>query len=248
GFVALIGTAGLYLFSGSFVIESTSAASWPKLRLVPRARLHLSLLVAMILALMAWGAWLEIPGTLLSPTDARVAFGASYADVYARIPFLRAVIVVLVAGAGLSIWHGFGRRAWPLPLAIAAYFIVTMTGGLYAGAIQRLVVTPNEQEKERPFIEHNIALTRQAYALERVEERNLSGDAELTAEDIIANAETIENVRLWDHDQLLQTFGQIQVIRTYYDFRNIDNDRYTIDGKYRQVMLSLRELNTQNMP
>ena len=248
GFVALIGTAGLYLFSGSFVIESTSAASWPKLRLVPRARLHLSLLVAMILALMAWGAWLEIPGTLLSPTDARVAFGASYADVYARIPFLRAVIVVLVAGAGLSIWHGFGRRAWPLPLAIAAYFIVTMTGGLYAGAIQRLVVTPNEQEKERPFIEHNIALTRQAYALERVEERNLSGDEELTADDIVNNALTIENVRLWDHDQLLQTFGQIQVIRPYYDFRSIDNDRYTIDGKYRQVMLSARELNTQNMP
>nr|PZN87750.1 MAG: hypothetical protein DIU54_03820 [Acidobacteriota bacterium] len=247
--IALIGCALLYVFSGSFVIESTPGlGSWPRLRLIPKARRHLSLLMAFVLALLAWGAWLEIPGTLLSPSDARVAFGASYADVYARIPFLWAAVAVLVAGAGLSIWHGFGRRGWPLPLAIAAYFVVTLAGGLYAGAIQRLVVTPNEQEKERPFIEHNIALTRQAYALERVEERNLSGDAELTAEDIIANAETIENVRLWDHDQLLQTFGQIQVIRTYYDFRNIDNDRYTIDGKYRQVMLSLRELNTQNMP
>src|SRR5690606_12177431 len=220
--------AGLYLFTGSFVIESDPASSgWPRLRLVPRARLHLSLLVALMLALMAWGAWLEIPGTMLSPTDARVAFGASYTDVYARIPFLWVVIVVLVVGAGLSVWHGFGRRSWPLPLAIAAYFVVTLTGGLYAGAIQRLVATPNEQEKERPFIEHNIALTRSAYALERVEERNLSGDAELTADDIINNALTIENVRLWDHEQLLQTFGQIQVIRTYYDFHSIDNDRYT---------------------
>src|SRR5690606_31748017 len=173
--------AGLYLFTGSFVIESDPASSgWPRLRLVPRARLHLSLLVALMLGLMAWGAWLEIPGTMLSPTDARVAFGASYTDVYARIPFLWAVIVVLVVGAGLSVWHGFGRRSWPLPLAIAAYFVVTLTGGLYAGAIQRLVVTPNEHEKERPFIEHNIALTRSAYALERVEERNLSGDEELT--------------------------------------------------------------------
>ena len=248
-FVALVGCALLYVFSGSFVIESQpGVGSWPRLRLIPRARRHLSLLTALVLALMAWGAFLEIPGTLLSPSDARVAFGASYADVYARIPFLWVAAAVLTVGAGLSVWHGYGRRGWPLPLAIAAYFVVTLAGGLYAGAVQRLVVTPNEQEKERSFIEHNIALTRQAYALERVEERNLSGDAELTADDIIDNAETIENVRLWDHDQLLQTFGQIQVIRTYYDFRSIDNDRYTIDGKYRQVMLSARELNTQNMP
>lgn len=249
-FLTLVGCALLYVFSGSFVIEARpgSVGAWPRIRLIPTARRHLSLLTALLLALLAWGAWLEIPETLLSPTDARVAFGASYADVYARIPFLWAAIVVLVAGAGLSVWHGFDRRGWPLPLAIAAYLVVSLAGGIYGGAVQRLVVTPNEQEKERPFIEFNIASTRRAYALERVEERTLSGDAELTAADIIGNAETIENVRLWDHEQLLQTFGQIQVIRPYYDFRSIDNDRYTIDGKYRQVMLSVRELNTQNMP
>jgi uncharacterized membrane protein (UPF0182 family) len=247
-FVTLIGCGALYVFSGSFVIEAQPGASgWPRISLIPSARRHLSLLTALLLALLAWGAWLEIPGTLLSPTNARVAFGASYTDIYARIPFLWATIVVLVAGAGLAVWHGFGRRGWPLPLALAAWVAVSLAGGIYGGVIQRLVVTPNEQEKERPFIEYNIASTRQAYALERVEERNLSGDAELTAKDIIDNSATIENVRLWDHEQLLQTFGQIQVIRPYYDFRSIDNDRYTIDGNYRQVMLSARELNTANM-
>ena len=247
-FVTLVGCGLLYVFSGSFVIEARpGAAAWPRISLIPTARRHLSLLIAFLLVLLAWGAWLEIPGSLLSSTTARVAFGVSYTDIYARIPFLWASIVVLLAGAGLAVWHGFARRGWPLPLALATYVAVSLAGGIYGGAIQRLVVEPNEQEKERAFIEYNIASTRQAYALERVEERNLSGDAELTAKDIIANAPTIENVRLWDHDQLLQTFGQIQVIRTYYDFRNIDNDRYTIDGKYRQVMLSARELNTQNM-
>ena len=123
-----------------------------------------------------------------------------------------------------------------------------MVAGVYAGLIQRFLVTPNEQNMEQPFIEHNIAATRRAYGLDQVEEREISGDAELTARDIIENAGTIENVRLWDHEQLLQTFAQIQAIRTYYDFQNIDNDRYIIDGKPRQVMLSVRELNTESMP
>jgi uncharacterized membrane protein (UPF0182 family) len=107
---------------------------------------------------------------------------------------------------------------------------------------------PNEFNRERPYIVNNIEATRRAYALDRVEEREHSGDAELTAKDIIANAPTIENVRLWDHLPLLQTFGQIQEIRTYYEFRSVDNDRYTIDGKYRQVMLSARELNPESIP
>jgi uncharacterized membrane protein (UPF0182 family) len=247
--ICLLGCAVLYLFSGSFVMEGRpGAAAWPRLRFTPAARIHLSVLVAIVLLLLAWGAALEVPSTLVSPNTARVAFGASYADVYGRIPFMRATMVVLVIGAGLALWYGFGRRSWPLPLAIGSYLAVSIGGSVYGSVIQRLIVTPNEQVYERPFIGHNISMTRQAYALERVEERALSGDAELTAQDIIRNAATIENVRLWDHDQLRQTFGQIQVIRPYYDFPSIDNDRYTIDGKYRQVMLSVRELNTQNLP
>lgn len=247
--VSLIGCTLLYVFSGSFVIESRAGSSpWPRLRLVPAARRHLSVLTALVLGLLAWGAWLEVPSTLITPTASRVGFGVSYADVHARIPFLWATVAVLATGAALSIWHGFGRRGWPLPLAIVSYLIVSTASGVYAGFVQRLIVQPNELDRERPYLLHNIQATRAAYNLNDVEERNLSGNADLSARDIINNAGTIENVRLWDHEQLLQTFGQIQVPKPYYEFRNIDNDRYLIDGKRRQVMLSVREVNPANLP
>ena len=246
--LTLIGCGLYYVLSGSFVIESRhGVAFWPRVRLIPAARRHLGILGAVIFSLMAWGAWLELSRTLLSSVDSAVTFGASYTDVHATFPFLWATLVVLAAGAGLSLWYGFSRHAWPLGAAVGLYFAVTMAGGLYGAVLQRLIVTPNEQDKEQPFIVHNIEATRRAYALDRVEERELSGDAELTPQDIISNAGTIENVRLWDHQPLLQTFAQIQEIRTYYDFINVDNDRYTLDGKYRQVMLSARELNPESI-
>ena len=125
---------------------------------------------------------------------------------------------------------------------------MSIGGEVYSSVLQRFVVTPNEQVRETPFIENNIAATRRAFGLENVEERPLSGDALLTRNDITNNAATLENVRLWDHQPLLETFGQIQEIRTYYDFVSVDNDRYVIDGKLRQVMLSARELNSASLP
>lgn len=109
-------------------------------------------------------------------------------------------------------------------------------------------MTPDEQAREAPYIVHNIAATRSAFDLDQVEERQVSGDATLTMADIENNAETINNVRLWDHEPLLDTFGQIQEIRTYYEFASVDNDRYVVDGEYRQTMLSARELNSRSLP
>ncbi len=114
--------------------------------------------------------------------------------------------------------------------------------------MHRFVIAPNEQARETPFIEHNIKATRKAFALDTVEERELSGDTLLTRADIDANDATLGNVRLWDHEPLLQTFAQIQEIRTYYDFVSVHNDRYMINGQYRQIMLSARELNSQSLP
>ena len=142
----------------------------------------------------------------------------------------------------------FGEKNWPIPLAIGLYIVVSIGGEVYSSVLQRFVVTPNEQVRETPFIENNIAATRRAFGLENVEERPLSGDALLTRNDVANNAATLENVRLWDHQPLLETFGQIQEIRTYYDFVSVDNDRYVIDGKLRQVMLSARELNSASLP
>jgi len=247
--VLALGASGfLYLLSGNVVMEPRyGVAFWPRLNLASTARLHLSLLLAFLFALMAWGTWLELPRTLITGAATNVVFGASYTDVYARVPFLRVSLVVMSLASLLSFWQAFAPQRWLLPLAIGAYVVVSTVGGLYASFVQRFVVTPNEQTTEQPYILNNIAATRKAYALDRVEERPLSGDAALSAEDIIANAGTIENVRLWDHQPLLQTFGQLQEIRPYYDFVNVDNDRYTLDGKYRQVMLSLREMNTETL-
>jgi uncharacterized membrane protein (UPF0182 family) len=242
-FVALVGCGLIYVLSGSFVMENRiGGRSWPRFRLASSARRHLAIIAAILFGLMAWGAWLTMADTLLTP--ANVLFGASYVDVHANLPFLRVSMAVLILGAGLAVWQGFGGRAWAIPLAVVLYIAISIIGGVYAGVLQSYVVTPNESAKEQEFIRYNIAATRRAYALDRVEERELSGDAALTPAQIIANVGTIQNVRLWDHDQLLQTFSQIQEIRTYYDFVSVDNDRYVLKGQERQVMLSARELNT----
>src|SRR5438132_1246443 len=114
--------------------------------------------------------------------------------------------------------------------------------GIYPALLQRFSVTPNELVAERPFIEHNIRMTRQAYGLDRIEERSFPADETLDARALERNAPTIENIRLWDHRPLLRTFGQLQEIRTYYKFVDVDNDRYTMNGEYKQLMLSTREL------
>jgi len=251
-FVSILALAGCglyYVLSGSFVIEPRPQTGFlPRVRLMTSARRHLGLLAAAVFLLLAWGAWLDRFTMVLAPAPASAFFGASYADVHARLPVLWITLVVLVIGAALAVVQGFSRRGWPLPLAVAIYFGVTIGGGVYAASVQRFSVSPNELNRERPYIINNIEATRRAYALDSVDEREHSGDAELSAKDIIANASTIENVRLWDHQPLLQTFAQIQEIRTYYDFKNVDNDRYIIDGKYRQVMLSARELNHDALP
>ncbi len=210
------------------------------------ARRHLALLASAILLVLAFGAWLRIPQLLSTPGG--VIFGASYADVMARIPAYWALAGAALVGAGLAAWQAATPRLWPIGAAAGLYLVVALGGSAYATIIQRFVVAPNEQVRETPYIQHNITATRAAFALDRVEERQLSGDAVLTRADLEQNAGTIRNVPLWNPQPLLDTFGQIQEIRTYYDFVSVDNDRYTIDGQYRQIMLSARELNTQNLP
>ncbi len=239
--LSLLASAALYAASGGFVFDLRRG-----LVTVPRVRQHLSGLLAVLFLLMAAGAYLDVPRQLVSPSG--IIFGASYVDVYARLPLLRVSAVVLVVCAGLALYHAVAARLWPVALAFAGYLVVWLGGAVYAAAIQRFVVAPNEQAKELPYIVHNIAATRKAFRLDHVEERELSGDAELTLADIRRNADTLENVRLWDHQPLLDTFAQIQEIRTYYDFVSVDNDRYTIDGRYRQIMLSVRELNSESLP
>jgi hypothetical protein len=190
----------------------------------------------------------EIPGLLYSTTGPLT--GASYSDLHARLPALQVSAVAAVLAAAAIVIGGIQRR---LPryglLALAGYLAVTVLGrGLFPLAIQKFVVAPTELTRETPYIRYHIAATRQAWGLDSVEVRELGGEAGLTLADIRANGPTIENVRLWDREPLLQTFGQLQEIRTYYDFVSVDDDRYSIDGVYRQVLLSPRELNPASLP
>ena len=234
------GAAAIYVFAGELALTPFG------LRMAPGVRRHGAVLAAALFLVLAFGAWLDQPRQLL--TVSGIIQGASYTDVHARIPAAFALMVAALGGFVLSIVYATGR--WPLALIAAAglYAVVLIGGGVYASVLQRFFVAPNEQVREIPYIEHNIAATRQAFALDRVDDRELSGDAELTRADIERNRETIDNVRLWDHQPLLQTFGQLQVIRPYYDFISVDNDRYDINGRMRQVMLSARELNPAALP
>jgi hypothetical protein len=210
------------------------------------ARRHVSALAATLFLVLAFAAWLGRPGLLT--TASTITHGASYADVHARMPALELLLVASLAAATLAAYQMVATRLWPIAAAIALYAVVAVGGIGYGAIIQRFVAAPNEQVRETPYIIHNMHATRAAFALDRVEERELSGDAQLSRADIDANATTFDNVPLWNRQPLLDTFSQIQEIRTYYDFVSVDNDRYTIDGKYRQIMLSARELNSESLP
>jgi uncharacterized membrane protein (UPF0182 family) len=212
----------------------------------PSAMRHVSALVAGLLIVLAFGAYLAIPTTLTEPSG--IVHGASNSDVTARLPALRLLVGVTLVGAALALYQMFSRRLWPIPAALGLFVLASLGKEGYAALVQRFVVAPNEQVKETPYILHNIAATRAAFALADVEERELPGDVPLTREDIDRNASTLKNVPLWDHQPLLDTFAQIQEIRTYYDFVSVDNDRYRIGGEDRQVMLSARELNSASLP
>jgi uncharacterized protein len=236
-----LASGAVYVLAGALAFEPGGG-----IRITTPAKRHLAILAASWLVVLAFGAYLDVPRILNTP--AGIVHGAANVDVAVRIPALRVLMVVALVGAALALYQRIAESWWPIITAAALYVAVATGGAAAAALMQRFVIAPNEQARETPFIAHNIAATRKAFGLDQVEERELSGDALLTRADIDANAATLGNVTLWDHQPLLQTFGQIQEIRTYYDFVSVHNDRYHIDGEYRQIMVSARELNSESLP
>lgn len=213
----------------------------------PEARKHLSYLAAFLLLVLAFGAWVDSFGisySTMGPVE-----GASYVDVHVRLVAYRILIATCVVGAVLVVlWGKQGQRKL-LVIAVAGYFVVQFVGlALLPGIVHKYMVVPNEGQLELPYIARNIDATRFAFALEDVQERDLAAQAELSRQDIEENGGTIDNIRIWDHKPLLDTFAEIQEIRTYYEFVSVDNDRYMIDGELRQVMLSPREIQVGSLP
>jgi uncharacterized membrane protein (UPF0182 family) len=207
----------------------------------------LTALVGAILAVKAAGYRLSAYELLF--TTRGVVTGAVYSDVHARIPALNLLTGLALIAALAVIVGGYGR-GWRIPVAaIAVLFAVQFLGvSVYPELLHRFRVLPNEIVFERPYIQENIKSTRYAFGLNNIEEEEFPAEENLSLQDLSRNDLTIKNVRLWDHRPLLSTYRQLQQIRTYYDFVGVDNDRYPIDGEYRQVMLSPRELSSRNLP
>ncbi|MDQ4131014.1 MAG: UPF0182 family protein, partial [Actinomycetota bacterium] len=238
--LTLLATAAAHYLLGSIRPEA------PRERVTPQARAHLSVLLALVLAAHGWGYWLDRFELNFSPRGQ--VTGASYTDIHAELPALNLLLVV-TAVAILLVLVNIRRRGWLLPgvaIALLVFFSVILQG-IYPEVIQRLRVDPQELAREQPYIEHNLAATRAAYGLDAVEGTRFRVQNDLAPQDVQENAVTLKNVRLWDPDVLETTYKQLQAIRPYYDFADVDVDRYLVDGEVRQVMVAARELNTQGL-
>jgi uncharacterized protein len=236
--VTLIGTAAAYILSYSVQLL--------KFRLEKPVLAHIGGLLIAILGLFAWGYRLSIWELVFS--ERGVAFGASYADINAKIPAQWVLLAVVLLLIGILMASVFRRDyRWPLYGLAGWVASAIIVGGIFPGLVQRLQVQPSELAMERPYIEHNIRFTREAFALDRIEEQAFPAETEPSRQAIARNEVTINNIRLWDPRPLKDTYNQIQSIRLYYDFNDVDIDRYEIDGQYRQVMLSARELSVDKL-
>ncbi len=237
----LVLTAAVYVLQRSVVLTARGP------RLAGGARTHLLGLGALLLVVRGVGFWLDRYDVLYSPRG--FVFGASYTDVNASLPVLQ-VLAVLAVLCAVACAVQARRPGWLFLIAGLVVLGVVWIGGLgvYPALLQRFRVTPNELVAEGPYIKHSIRMTRDAYGLDRVQEKDFPAEENLNAAALERNNLTIKNIRLWDHRPLLTTLGQLQEIRTYYKFLDVDNDRYLIGGEYRQVMLSPRELSYKHLP
>ncbi len=219
--------------------------SW--LRLSSGAERHLLVLGAIALGLFAWGYQLNIPDLLYSTSGA--AFGAGYADIHARLPIMYLLTAIAVLGAVILLANLFVRVRWLPYVVVGAWLLVALVGGnIYPSLVQRLSVVPNELNREREYIAHTIQFSRTAFGLDKVVEADFDVTEETQPLNLQANESTIKNIRLWDYRPLLRTYGQLQEIRLYYAFVDVDVDRYWLADDYRQVTLVAREIAYDELP
>jgi uncharacterized protein len=241
--LSLIATTAMYWLRNDVTFLPRRASA------KPRAERHLGVLLIVLFVLLGIRQWIVGGSDLLFSTTGPLR-GASYTDVHVTLP---GVYVSVAAAFIAAAWIVFGivRGKFVAAAVRAAVFYIVVSvlaRGIVPAAYQKLVVSPNELNRESPYLLIHIDATRKAWGLDSVEEQDLSGEVQLTAADIRRNAPTVDNVRLWERDLLMQTFKQLQEIRTYYDFVSLDDDRYVIDGRYRQVHIAARELNSASLP
>jgi uncharacterized membrane protein (UPF0182 family) len=234
-------------FIGEFLLAEDRPTSIPRVHVTEKVGKHLLVLGGIIVLLVAWGYHLKVYGLLYSTQGP--AFGASYTDIHVKILAYRILMVISFFWSLFLIYNVFRPRIKLLFLSGAIWFgaILVLANG-FPMLVQQFVVKPNELAKESPYIAYNIDFTRKAYNLNNIKEVDFVINDQLSAEEIKDHDVTIQNIRIWDERPLLQTYRQIQAIRLYYDFNNVDVDRYMINNRYRQVMLAARELVVNQLP
>jgi uncharacterized protein len=213
-----------------------------------RATIAISVVGAFAALALAASTYLDRFGLLDNRHD--LFTGINYTDANVRVTAMNVLVMLLILSALALIINAIGLRQLRLIWWLAALIIVVAVVGLgiIPQSVQSFSVKPNELAKESPYIEHNISKTREGFALDRIQDHPFAPAATLTAQQVRADADTLDNVRLWDRRALQATLGQIQEIRTYYDFRTPDVDRYVLNGRLRQVMLAAREMNVEQLP
>jgi uncharacterized membrane protein (UPF0182 family) len=210
-------------------------------------RVHLGVLAGLYLITVAAGYQLDKLELVYSTRG--VATGVSYTDQAAQFFALDALTIVAGIVAALLVAGAFTRWVAPLGAGIAIWLgLSLLLGTIYPEAIQRFTVDPNQYAQEQPYIANNIAMTRLAYNLGGWQDQTYGGDAPLTPAALTTDASTFQNARLWDYRPLQTTLDQIQTVRQYYQFVDVDTDRYPIGSQTRQVMLSARELAPERNP
>ncbi|HUJ17968.1 MAG TPA: UPF0182 family protein [Nitrospirota bacterium] len=239
--ISAVLTTAVYIFRGG-------AVTMGKLFAVdPFVKRHIAVLVSLFLLSLSFSFVLDRFGLLTS--EHGVLYGASYTDVHARLLMLT-VMAALALAAAIVVPVFASRGSLVMPLAALGVLMGLSLLGLqvYPSTLQSFKVSPNEIVLERPYIADHIKFTRYGYGLENMELEPFAANKQLTFTDIRKNLPTIQNIRLWDEEPLLKTYSQLQQIRTYYHFSGVDNDRYTVNDNYRQVMLSPRELSYADLP
>ena len=212
-----------------------------------RVRVHLGILAGLFLMAIALGYQLD--KFELVHSDRGIAAGVSFTDKNAQFLAYDVLTALSAIAAALLVGGAFSRVLWPVTITVAVWFIASIViGRIYPEVIQRFTVAPNQFAQEQPYIANNIAMTRLAFDLNSWDVHDYGGQTPLSEAAIQQHNATFLNARLWDYRPLGDTLDQIQTVRQYYDFTDVDTDRYTIAGSERQVMLSVRELALEKNP
>ena len=219
----------------------------PGQRVTPQVKAHVSVLLGVLALIKAVQYYFQ--RYELNFSTRGVVHGATYTDVHAQLRALELLIFISLAASVLFLLN-IRRQGWVLPaIGVSLWgFVLLIVGTVIPAVMQKFVVDPAEIRKERPFIARNIEATRRAYGIEQVDQKTFNYDEKLDATGLEQNAETVRNVRLWDPAFVGQTFQKLQEIRSYYRFHNVDIDRYQINGKKTQTIVSAREINTADLP